>query len=145
MLYAFFFQQPHLSIFSIWTSIFCLLIDLVAMRRKFYNIIQCKDMLDPHFHYNNGCTFKWFLEHNNELVCIQTLMPTFPARYSLRHDCLHFICIQIVKRFTFSRVLKYLNTVGLVVSNLKKISWINSWGGIWAMVASAHTALLIVQ
>ena len=122
-----------------------LLIDLVAMRRKFYNIIQCKDTLDSPFHYNNGCTFKWFLEHNNELVCIQTLMPTFPARYSLRHDCLHFICIQIVKRFTFSRVLKYLNTVGLVVSNLKKISWINSWGGIWAMVASAHTALLIVQ
>ena len=81
MLYAFFFfQQPHLSIFSIWTSIFCLLIDLVAMRRKFYNIIQCKDILDPPFHYNNGCTFKWFLEHNNELVCIQTLMPIFPGK-----------------------------------------------------------------
>ena len=57
-----------------------LLIDLVAMRRKFYNIIQCKDTLDSPFHYNNGCTFKWFLEHNNELVCIQTLMPIFPGK-----------------------------------------------------------------
>ena len=141
--------------FNVWTTLFFFFsanlfeynfnLNLVVIRRKFYNIIQCNDILDPPFHWNNRCTFKWFLEHNNELVCIQTLMPTFPARYSLRHDCLHFICIQIVKRFTFSRVLKYLNTVGLVVSNLKKISWINSWGGIWAMVASAHTALLIVQ
>ena len=55
-------------------------IDLVAMRRKLCNIIQYKDILDPPFHYNNGCTFKWFLEHNNELVCIQTLMPIFPGK-----------------------------------------------------------------
>ena len=57
-----------------------LLIDLLAMRRKFYNIIQCKDILEPPFYYNNGCTLKWFLEHNNELVCVQTLAPIFPGK-----------------------------------------------------------------
>ena len=71
----FFSQQPRLSIFSIWTTMFCFThwFCLIVMRRKFYNNVQCKDILDPPFHYNNGCTFKWFLEHNNELVCIQTL------------------------------------------------------------------------
>ena len=57
-----------------------LLIDLLAMRRKFYNIIQCKDILDPHFHCKNGCILKWFLEHNNELVCVLTLMSIFPGK-----------------------------------------------------------------
>ena len=69
-------------------------IDLVAMKRKLCNIIQYKDILDPPFHYNNGCTFKWFLEHNKELVCVQTLMPM--SAY-----------LSIYKLFTFSRVLKY--------------------------------------
>ena len=41
-----FFQQPCFSIFLIWTSMFCFThwICLVAMRRKFYNNIQCKDI-----------------------------------------------------------------------------------------------------
>ena len=81
---CFFFlsQQPRSSIFSIWTTMFCFThwLCLVAMRRKFYNIIPCKDILDPPFHYNNECTFKWFLEHNNELVCVQTLMPIFCSK-----------------------------------------------------------------
>ena len=91
-----------------------LLIDLVAMRRKFYNIIQCKDTLDSPFHYNNGCTFKWFLEHNNELVCIQTLMLIFPGKIFCKAwynaQFLVYILslyIHIVKRFTFSRMPKY--------------------------------------
>ena len=67
-----FFQQSCFSIFSIWTSMFCFThwLCLVAMRRKFYYIIQCKDILDPPSPYINGCTVKWFLEHNNELVCV---------------------------------------------------------------------------
>ena len=67
-----FFQQSCFSIFSIWTSMFCFThwLYLVAMTRKFYNIIQCKDILDPPSHYTSGCTIKWFLEHNNELVCV---------------------------------------------------------------------------
>ena len=108
----FFFQQPRLSIFSIWTSV-CLLIDLVAMRRKFFNIIQCKDIVDSPFHYNSGCTFKWFLKHNNELVCVQTIMPIFPAKIFPKtwynaSLVVYMLCIyrKIVKRFTFSRVLK---------------------------------------
>ena len=77
-----FFQQPCLNIFSIWTSMFCFThwFCLVAIRRKFYNIIQCQDILDPPSHYINGCTVKWFLEHNNELVCVQTLMPILPDK-----------------------------------------------------------------
>ena len=77
-----FFQQPCFSIFSIWTSMFCFThrLCLVAMRRKFYNIIQCKDILDPPSHYINGCTVKWFLEDDNELVCVQTLMPILPDK-----------------------------------------------------------------
>ena len=77
-----FFQQPCFSIFSIWTSMFCFThrLCLVATRRKFYNIIQCKDILDPPSHYINGCTVKWFLEHNNEPVCVQTLMPILPDK-----------------------------------------------------------------
>ena len=77
-----FFQQPCFSIFSIWTSMFCFThrLCLVAMRRKFYNIIQCKDILDPPSHYINGCTVKWFLEDDNELVCVQTLMPILPGK-----------------------------------------------------------------
>ena len=74
------FQQPCLSIFQFGPPCSALLTDLVAMRRKFYNIIQCKDILDPPFHYNNGCTFKWFLEHNNDLFCVKTLMPIFPGK-----------------------------------------------------------------
>ena len=77
-----FFQQPCFSIFSIWTSMFCFThrLCLVAMRRKFYNIIQCKDILDPPSHYINRCTVKWFLEHNNEPFCVQTLMPILPDK-----------------------------------------------------------------
>ena len=78
------FQQPCFSIFLIWTSMFHFThwLCLVAMRRKFYNLIQCKDILDPPSHYINinGCAVKWFLEHNNELVCVQTLMPIFPDK-----------------------------------------------------------------
>ena len=74
------FQQPCFSIFSIWTSMCCFTrwLCLVAIRRKFYNIIQC--ILDPLSHYINKCTVKWFLEHNNELVCVQTLMPILPFK-----------------------------------------------------------------
>ena len=77
-----FFQQPCFSIFLIWTSMFCFThwLCLVAMRRKFYNIIQCEDILGPPSHYTNRCTDKWFLEHNNELVCVHTLMPILPDK-----------------------------------------------------------------
>ena len=73
---CFFFQQPRLSIFSIWASIFCLLIDLVAMRRKFNNIIQCKDILDLPFHYN---LFKlnelWpYEKHVNQIIFNRTTL-----------------------------------------------------------------------
>ena len=72
-----FFQQPC---FSICMFCFTHRLCLVAIRRKFYNIIQCKDILDPLSHYINGCTIKWFLEHNNEPVCVQTLMPILPNK-----------------------------------------------------------------
>ena len=73
---CFFFQQPRLSIFSIWASIFCLLIDLAAMRRKFNNIIQCKDILDLPFHYN---LFKlnelWpYEKHVNQIILNRTTL-----------------------------------------------------------------------
>ena len=76
------FQQLCFSMFSSWTSMFCFThrLCLVAMRRKFYNIIQCKDIFDPPSHYVNGYTVKWFLEHNNEPVCVQTLMPILPDK-----------------------------------------------------------------
>ena len=86
-LFIYFFSTTSFEyIFNFGPPCSSLLIDLVPMRKKFYNIIQCKDMLDPPFHYNNVCTFKWFLEHNNEMVCIQTLMLIFPGKISLRHD-----------------------------------------------------------
>ena len=79
-IYYFFSATLFEYIFNFGSPSLDLLIDLIAMRRTFYNINQCKDMLDPPFHYNNVCTFKWFLEHNNELVCIQTSMPIFPGK-----------------------------------------------------------------
>ena len=118
-----FFQQPCFSIFSIWTSMFCFThrLCLVATRRKFYNIIQCKDILDPPSHYINACTVKWFLKHNNEPVCVQTLMPILPDRYSLRHDITHnflsayYLYSNLSKGFPF---LECLNTVaGLKVTD----------------------------
>ena len=77
---CFFFSNLIWVYFQFGPPCSALLIRLVAMRRKFYNIIQCKNILDPPFHYNNECTFKWFLEHDNELVCLQTLMPIFPGK-----------------------------------------------------------------
>ena len=77
---CFFFNNLVWVYFQFSPPCSALLIDPVAVKRKFYNIIQCKVILDPPFHYNNGCTFKWFLEYNNELVCIQTLMPIFPGK-----------------------------------------------------------------
>ena len=117
----FFSQQPRLSIFSIWTTMFCFThwFCLIVMRRKFYNNVQCKDILDPPFHYNNGCTFKWFLEHNNELVCIQTFMPIFPGKIFPKtwYNAKFLACILSI--YQLPKGLPFLECLNTVVGHWK--------------------------
>ena len=82
----FFFQQPRLSIFSIWTSIFCLPTNLVTIRRKFYNTIQCKDILDSLFIITMDVPLNGFCSIIMSWSAFKSHCLPFLARYSLRHD-----------------------------------------------------------
>ena len=86
-----FFQQPCFSIFSIWTSMFCFThwLCLVAMRRKFDNIIQCKDILDPPSHYSVDVPLNDFLSIIMSWSVFKPWCLTYLTRYSLRHDIMH--------------------------------------------------------
>ena len=109
----FFFQQPRLSIFSIWTSIFCLPTNLVTIRRKFYNTIQCKDILDSLFIITMDVPLNGFCSIIMSWSAFKSHCLPFLARYSLRHDIM--LSAYYVYIYKLSQGLPFLECLNTVV------------------------------